>query len=133
MGRRYAKLFSQGIRQLRKIVAVIVFFELFLAVRIDRDAFRRDDARLLQWLMGDGNGLGMGQRNNVNTRRSDQRRKGQSSSDHFTRAPHWYASRPESRPGAEDNSTPNCHDHKVGHIVCPDLAAEALWAVCARA
>jgi hypothetical protein len=48
MGRRYAKLFSQGIRQLRKVVAVIVFFELFLVIRIDCDAFRRDDARLLQ-------------------------------------------------------------------------------------
>jgi hypothetical protein len=35
--------------------------------------------------------LGMGPRNDVNTRRSDQRRKDQNSSDHFTRARHWCA------------------------------------------
>jgi len=46
--RRYAELLSQGIRQLGKVVAVIVFFEFFLVARIDRDPFRRDDARLLQ-------------------------------------------------------------------------------------
>jgi hypothetical protein len=32
----------------------------------------------------DGNGLGMGQRNDLKNRGSDQRRNGQSSSDHFT-------------------------------------------------
>src|SRR5215510_12047430 len=91
MGRRYAKLLLQGIREFRKAVAVIIFFELLLVVRIDRDPFRRDDARLLQELGRDGNGLGLSQRNDIKSRAPDQRRNGHSSSDHFTKAPHWCA------------------------------------------